>query len=91
MNIGPAQRSDEFLKTSAQFKLGALVTANLSAVAKQDIAAALKLLFDVEADVIRKYREFAEPGRAGGIEETILRAREKLTNEQAEEKLKAQF
>jgi N-acetylmuramic acid 6-phosphate etherase len=75
-----AQRSDEFLKISGQFKLGALVTesshpvtANLSDVAKQDIAAALKLLFDVDADVVRKYREFVESGRAGEITETVLR------------------
>ena len=76
----PAQRSDDFLKISGQFKLGALVTesshpvtANLSDVAKQDIAAALKLLFDMDADVVRKYREFVESGRAGEIKETVLR------------------
>ena len=75
-----AQRSDDFLKISGQFKLGALVTesshpatAKLSDVAKQDIAAALKLLFDVDGDVIRKYREFVESGRAGEIKETVLR------------------
>jgi N-acetylmuramic acid 6-phosphate etherase len=43
-------------------------------VAKQDIAAALKLLFDVDADVIRKYREFVQSGRAGQIKETVLRS-----------------
>ena len=50
------------------------ITANLSEVAKQDVAAALKLLFDVDADVLRKYREFAESGRAGEIKEMIVRA-----------------
>src|SRR5665213_179011 len=81
MNKISAQRSDEFLKISGQFELGALVTesshpvtASLSDVAKQDIAAALKLLFDVDADVIRKYREFVESGRAGDIQETLVRA-----------------
>jgi N-acetylmuramic acid 6-phosphate etherase len=44
----------------------------LSEVAKQDIAAALKLLFDADADVVGKFREFAESGRAGEIKETIL-------------------
>jgi len=75
------KRSDEFLKISGQFKLGALVTesshsvtANLSEVAKTGIAAALKLLFDVDDDVIRKFREFAASGRAGEIKETILRS-----------------
>ena len=74
-------RSEEFLKISGQFKLGALVTesshpvtASLSDVAKGDIAAALKLLFDVDDDVIRKFREFVESGRAGEIKETVLRA-----------------
>src|SRR5580704_3528527 len=83
MNKTSAQRSDEFLKISGQFKLGALVTeashpvtANLSDVAKVDIAAGLKLLFDVDADVIRKYREFVESGRAGKIKEVIVEALE---------------
>jgi N-acetylmuramic acid 6-phosphate etherase len=75
------KRSGEFLKISGQFKLGALVTesshpvtANLSDVARQDIAAALKLLFDVDDDVVKKFREFAESGTAGEIKETILRS-----------------
>jgi len=73
------QRSAEFLKIADQFKLGALttesshpVTANLSAVAKQDIAAGLRLLFDVDDDVIRTYREFAGSGRARLIADAML-------------------
>lgn len=75
------QRSADFLKIADQFKLGALttesshpVTANLSDVTKQDIAAGLKLLFDVDDDVVRKYREFAESGRAPQIAATVLAA-----------------
>src|SRR5450759_1141057 len=75
------ERSEEFLKISGQFKLGALVTesshpvtANLSDVAKRDIAQALDLLFQVDSDVVAKYREFAQSGRAGEIKETVLRA-----------------
>jgi N-acetylmuramic acid 6-phosphate etherase len=75
------KRSEEFLKICGQFKLGALVTesshpvtANLSEVAKQDIAKALDLLFQVDNDVIAKYREFAKSGRAEQIKETIVRA-----------------
>lgn len=75
------KRSDEFLKIADQFKLGALVTesshpatANLSETAKRDIAAALKELFDVDDDVVRKYREFAANGRFEQIAETILAA-----------------
>jgi N-acetylmuramic acid 6-phosphate etherase len=79
VNDNSRKRSDEFLKISGQFKLGALttesshpVTANLSEVARTDIAAALKLLFDVDNNVIRKFREFVKSGRAGDIKENIL-------------------
>jgi N-acetylmuramic acid 6-phosphate etherase len=75
------KRAEEFLKISGQFKLGALVTesshpvtASLSDVAKVDVAAALKQLFDVDDDVIRKFREFVESGRAVPIRETVLRS-----------------
>src|SRR3954471_8947974 len=81
MSEASNKRSEEFLKISGQFKLGALVTesshpvtANLSEVAKQDIAEALDLLFQVDNDVIVKYREFAESGRAEQIADTVLRA-----------------
>jgi N-acetylmuramic acid 6-phosphate etherase len=74
-------RSDEFLKIAGQFKLGGLVTeashpvtANLSEVAKPDAAAALKLLFDVDDDVVRGYREFVESGRAGEIKDAVVAA-----------------
>ena len=74
-------RSDEFLKVSAQFKLGALVTeashpvtAQLSETAARDIPAALKLLFTVDEDVVEVYREFVASGRAAAIKEAILGA-----------------
>src|SRR6266571_4273256 len=74
------KRSEDFLKISDQFQLGVLttesshpITAELSQTAKRDIGAALGLLFDVDADVIRKYREFADSGRAGMIKETLVR------------------
>ena len=74
-------RAEEFLKIAGQFKLGALVTesshpvtANLSDVAKRDIAEALRLLFEVDGDVVRKYREFVDSGRAGEIAATVVRA-----------------
>jgi N-acetylmuramic acid 6-phosphate etherase len=73
------QRSDEFLKTCGQFKLGALVTeashpatANLSETTRLDIAAGLKQLFAVDADVLGKFREFAGSGQAETIAEVIL-------------------
>ena len=62
MNASSQARSAEFLKISSQFKLGVLVTesshpvtANLSDVAKADTAAALKLLFDVDEDVVKNF------------------------------------
>jgi N-acetylmuramic acid 6-phosphate etherase len=79
MSENSQKRSEEFLKISGQFKLGALVTesshpvtANLSDVAKKDIPAALKLLFDVDDDVVNKFREFVESGRAEQIAATVL-------------------
>jgi N-acetylmuramic acid 6-phosphate etherase len=81
MSLNSQRRSEEFLKISGQFKLGALVTesshpvtANLSEVAKQDIAAALKLLFEADDDVVKKFREFVESGKAGEIAAAILSA-----------------
>ncbi|HEY1490662.1 MAG TPA: hypothetical protein VGF90_06445 [Verrucomicrobiae bacterium] len=81
MNASSQARSEEFLKISGQFKLGVLVTesshpvtANLSEVAKQDIAAALKLLFDVDDDVIRRFRDFVESGRAVETKESVVRS-----------------
>ena len=75
------KRSEEFLKISNQFQLGVLttesshpVTAELSQTAKCDVSAALRLLFDVDDDVLQKYREFVESGRAVAIKETLLRA-----------------
>src|SRR5688572_18538447 len=75
------KRSEEFLRISDQFKLGALVTesshpvtANLSEVAKQDIAAALGLLFKVDEDVLRRYRQFVDSGQAQAIQEAVLRS-----------------
>lgn len=75
------KRSDEFLEIADQFKLGVLttesshpVTANLSEVAKVDIAAGLRLLLDVDDDVICKYREFVQSGRLPQIADTLRQA-----------------
>ncbi len=74
-------RSDEFLRISSQFKLGSLVTesshpvtANLSETARQDIAAALKLLFEVDRDVLQTYRAFVASGRAAAMTAEILKS-----------------
>ena len=79
MSTTSLSRSDGFLSIAEQFKLGALVTesshpvtADLSETARRDTAAALRLLFDVDDDVIRAYRGFAESGRAAGIAAAVL-------------------
>lgn len=81
MSESARQRSAEFLKISDQFKLGVLttesshpLTSNLSEIAKREIGAALRLLFEADGDVVRKYREFAESGRAVAIKTAVLRA-----------------
>ena len=73
------QRSEDFLQISSQFKLGALVTesshpvtAHLSDVAREDIAAALELLFQVDEDVLKTFRDFAASGRAEQIAATLV-------------------
>jgi len=75
------KRAKEFLEICEQFQLGVLttesshpLTANLSETAKCDISVALDLLFDVDGDVVRKYREFAESGRARNIAQTLLKS-----------------
>jgi N-acetylmuramic acid 6-phosphate etherase len=73
-------RSDDFLSIASQFRLGELTTelshpttADLSETARRDIAAALRLLFDVDDDVVRAFRAFVESGRAADIAGTVLR------------------
>lgn len=81
MSENSLKRSQEFLAISSQFKLGALttesshpITAELSQTARQNTSAALGQLFDVDGDVVNKYREFAESGRARPIANTVLQA-----------------
>jgi N-acetylmuramic acid 6-phosphate etherase len=81
MSENSRKRSEEFLAISSQFKLGALttesshpITAALSQTARQNIPAALDQLFEVDADVVNKYREFTETKRARGIADTVLGA-----------------
>lgn len=70
----PAERADKFLRESGQFRLGSLLTESfhphtreLSQTAARDIPAALKLLFEVDADVVSKYREWQASGAADAI------------------------
>jgi N-acetylmuramic acid 6-phosphate etherase len=81
MSVTSDQRSAEFLKVSGQFKLGALVTesshpltANVSEVAQRDVEKALNLLLEVDGDVVSKFREFVQSGRAEAIKEILVRS-----------------
>lgn len=81
--MSAAKRSEAFLKVSRQFNLGALVTesshqltANLSQIARQDAVAGLKRLFAVDGDVVRRFGEFVQSGRAGEIKEAIVHSLE---------------
>ena len=81
MSESAKKRSEEFLKISDQFQLGVLttesshpITENLSDTARRDTSAGLAMLFDVDADVLRKYREFVESGRAQSIQQAVLQA-----------------
>jgi len=81
MSMESDQKAREFLSVSGQFKLGHLVTesfhpvtANLSEVASKDTAAGLKLLFEVDRDVVRVFGEFVESGRAFTIADSVVSA-----------------
>jgi len=76
------QRADDFLAISADFRLGDLVTesshprsATLSEIARQDTAAGLGILFDVDRDVVARYTEWSQSGQparlAGAALETL--------------------
>lgn len=72
------KRSKEFLEVADQFKLGVLVTeashpvtAELSQTARQSIADALRLLFEVDKDVIDKYREWSASDSPKRVADTI--------------------
>ena len=79
MSDASKKRAEEFLAICGQFQLGGLttesshpVTANLSEIARNDINAALDLLFEADGDVVAKYREFACSGRARSLVEAVV-------------------
>jgi len=79
MSESSRRRSDEFLQASGQFRLGSLVTeashpvtANLSEVAATDIAAALRLLFETDRDVLATFRQFVQSGRVEVIAASLV-------------------
>ncbi len=73
------RRASEFLAVSDQFRLGQLVTeashpvtSKLSDVARHDVARALGLLFEVDRDVIDRYRKWAASQDASTTADAVL-------------------
>ena len=65
-------RCEEF-QVSHDFRLGGLVTeashpvtADLDAVARRDVSEALGLLFEVDRDVVERFRDWGTPARQAG-------------------------
>lgn len=65
MNTTIREQAEEFLALSGEFRLGDLttekshpVTRELSQTAERDVPSALRLLFDVDADVVSTYRKW---------------------------------
>lgn len=78
MTQSSQQRSKDFLAIADQFKLGGLVTelshpvtADLSKVAETSTSGALRLLFEVDRDVVEKYREWSETDSPRRIADTL--------------------
>ena len=81
MSAESDRKAAEFLAIADQFKLGALVTesshpvtASLSDVARQSVEEALDLLFQVDEDVVQRYRRWVEEDRTSSIAAIVLDA-----------------
>jgi N-acetylmuramic acid 6-phosphate etherase len=76
---GPRERAEEFLRDAVQFRLGALVTeashprsTELSRVARQDAAAGLAVLFDVDRDVVETYDRWSRSGQPEQLRDDLV-------------------
>lgn len=72
------KRSEDFLRVADQFKLGVLVTESqhpvtveLSQTAKKSTSDAIRLLFEVDKDVINKYREWSATDTARRVSNAL--------------------
>ena len=79
----PRERAESFLRDAVQFRLGALVTeashprsTELSQVARQDAAAGLAVLFDVDRDVIDAYDRWSASGQPEALRDDLVAALE---------------
>ncbi len=76
-----AEKAEQFLKISAQFRLGKLVTetphpktVRLSQTAQESVPAALGLLFDVDRDVLEMYRRWIATDAPRRIADAVVGA-----------------
>jgi N-acetylmuramic acid 6-phosphate etherase len=79
----PREAAESFLRDAVQFRLGALVTeashprsAELSPVARQDAAAGLGILFDVDRDVVDVFDRWSGSGQPEALRDDLLAALE---------------
>ncbi|MCX6549557.1 MAG: hypothetical protein NTY02_00875 [Acidobacteria bacterium] len=77
----PRERADEFLNVAGEFRLGALVTesphprsVDLSGVARNDTAAGLAILFDVDRDVVARYGAWSASGQPEEMAQAMVAA-----------------
>ncbi len=73
------ERAEQFLEIASDFHLGSLLTesahprtADLSAVARRSTEEGLAALFDVDGDVVHKYREWSASGQAARMASAAL-------------------
>ncbi|HEX9190156.1 MAG TPA: hypothetical protein VGB87_23970 [Vicinamibacteria bacterium] len=73
------ERAEAFLRDAVQFRLGALVTEashprshELSQVAREDVAAGLAVLFDVDRDVVAAYDRWSRSGQPEALRDDVL-------------------
>ena len=77
--LSARERAEQFLRIASDFHLGSLLTesahprtADLSEVARRSTEDGLAALFDVDGDVVHKYRTWSETGQPGRMAEAAL-------------------
>lgn len=75
------EKADRFITEAQQFRLGALLTESqhprskkLSQTARRDIADGLGVLFDVDRDVVDKFREWASSGQPERVRDEFVKS-----------------
>jgi N-acetylmuramic acid 6-phosphate etherase len=79
----PRERAESFLRDALQFRLGPLVTESahprsteLGQVAREDAAAGLAVLFDVDRDVVEAYDRWSRSGQPEALRDDLVSALE---------------